>query len=73
MREVFLVFRLGYIMDATTLVPIFVKEFDHRDEAAEHIKAQGGFIYAVLVPPSRGLRGDTPTGIMLSEMGANHE
>lgn len=73
MREVFLVFRLAYIMDATTLVPVFVKEFDHRDEAAQHIKEKGGFIFPALVPPSRDLRGSPPDRMMLSEMGENHE
>ncbi len=73
MREVFLVFRLGYVIDSSTILPIFVKEFDYRDEAATHVKEHGGFIFAVLVPPSRDLRGSQSGAMIAPEMGTDHE
>lgn len=47
MRTVYLVFRLSYVIDGSTILPVLVKEFADADEARAHVKAHGGFMVEV--------------------------
>lgn len=69
MLEVFLCFRLSYIIDSDTRVPVAVASFEHRDEAAEYVKEHGGFMVPVLVSPTSDLRRGDSNVMMRSEMG----
>jgi hypothetical protein len=57
MLEVFLVFRLAYVIDSETRVPVAMKSFRHRNEAFEYVKEHGGFMLPVLIDPNSDLGG----------------
>lgn len=57
MLEVFLVFRLAYVIDSETRMPVAMKSFRHRDEAAEYVKEHGGFMIPVLINPNSDIGG----------------
>lgn len=69
MLEVFLVFRLAYVIDSSTRVPVASASFEHRDDAKEYIKEHGGFMLPVLIDPTSDLRRGDSNVMMRSEMG----
>lgn len=69
MRELFLIFRLTYILDSDTRVPVATASFEHRDEAQAYVREHGGFMIPVLVDQHSDLRKGDSNVMMRSEMG----
>ncbi len=69
MLEIFICFRLTYLLNADTRVPVAVASFEHRDDARDYVKEHGGFMVPVLIDPSSDLRRGDSNVMMRSEMG----
>lgn len=70
MLEVFLVFRLAFVIDSQTRVPVAMKSFQHRDEALAYLKQHGGFVLPVLIDPTTDLGGNSEDNLPRQGAGA---